>query len=87
MTHFINKTKALLVAGILALTFGFAGTAQAILIDFSSGSTGTFYGGSGFASYTEDNLTVTSLYPSGTPHIHLPNVGGSNGTVLENHAN
>ena len=30
---------------------------------------------------------MTSLYPSGTPHIHLPNVGGSNGTVLENHAN
>ena len=85
MTHFINKTKALLVAGTLALTFGFAGTAQAILIDFSSGTVGpvvTF----GNASYTEDNLTVTSNYPS-NPHIHLPNVGGSNGTVLENHAN
>jgi len=86
MTHFINKTKALLVAGTLALTFGFVGTAQAILIDFSSGRTGTYVGVNGFGpaytSYSEDDMTVVSL----VDHIHLPDVGGSHGTVLRNHS-
>jgi len=80
MTHFINKTKALLVAGTVALTFGFAGTAQAITIDFSSGTKVNSN------KYVEDNLTVKSTYPSGSRHIHLPNVGGTHGNVLYNHS-
>lgn len=90
MTHFINKAKGLLIAGTLALTFGLVGQAQAILIDFSSGTTGTSHGtnmyGPAFASYSEDNLTVTSGHPVGTPHIHLPDVGAPHGTVLRNHS-
>jgi len=85
MTHISNKAKALLVAGTLALTFGLVGPAQAILIDFSSGTLGnvvTF----GHDSYTEDNLTVTSNYPSGNEHIHIDVVGAPHGSVLENHA-
>jgi hypothetical protein len=86
MTHFFTKAKALLLAGTVALTFGLVGPAQAILIDFSSGTASGFGGTNSFGplydSYTEDNLTVVS----GVDHIHLPDVGAPHGTVLRNHS-
>jgi len=78
MTHFINKTKALLVAGTIALTFGLVGTAQAITIDFSTGSHPNAF------TYVEKDLTVTSLHSSSTKHLHFG--GGNPGSSLRNHA-
>ncbi len=87
MTHFINKAKGILVAGTLALTFGLVGPAQAITIDFSSGTLGapvTY----GVASYTEDHLTVTDLngWGGSTPHVHIDTVAAPHGSVLRSHA-
>ena len=78
MTHFFNKAKGILVAGTLALTFGLVGPAQAILIDFSSGTKVNSN------LYVEDNLSVVSQYGS-TQHIHLDNASG-HGKVLKNHS-
>ena len=67
-----------MVSGVVATP------AHAVLIDFSSGST---FGPGGYGNptgYTEDNMTVQSVYGA-DEHIHLI-TGGPSGTFIENHS-
>lgn len=80
MKNLLNKT---IKGGILALTLGIAGLfaapAQAITIDFSSGSQPNTF------TYVEKDLTVTSLHSNSTKHLHFGS-GNGGGSALKNHS-